>query len=273
MSRNNDEVLGHADESDGIEEYDNPLPDWWVGMFIVCVVWGVAYAVDFHFISQRSQASMYDAEVAAAKELWPDLEKRAVADSSPEALALGAEVYQGNCLACHGAELKGGIGPNLTDDVWVHGGDFDAVSTTITQGVGAKGMPAWGPILGPKKVAAVASFVLSKYEAGQAAPDPAATTAAAPAPTDGAPLEGDALLARGEEVFAANCVACHQADMTGGIGPNLVDAEWIHGGSLADITKVVTEGVPAKGMLTWKGVLADQDIDAVSAYVFAKANP
>jgi cytochrome c oxidase cbb3-type subunit 3 len=168
MSRNTDIERGHRAEFDGIEEYDNPLPDWWVGLFLVCVVWGIAYAIKFHFISHDSQAGWYEAEVAAAKAQWPDLDKPAGFDSSPETLALGKEAFDTTCASCHNAALTGGIGPNLIDDRWIHGDKFENLTKTITEGIAAKGMPAWGPVLGPKKVAAAASYILSKNEGEKA---------------------------------------------------------------------------------------------------------
>jgi cytochrome c oxidase cbb3-type subunit 3 len=81
--------------------------------------------------------------------------------------AAGEAVYQANCVACHGPALLGGIGPNLTDTTWIHGGAPEAIVATITNGVAAKGMPSWGPILGIEKVGEVAAYVISK---GQAAP-------------------------------------------------------------------------------------------------------
>ncbi|HMV67542.1 MAG TPA: cbb3-type cytochrome c oxidase N-terminal domain-containing protein, partial [Myxococcota bacterium] len=164
MSRNTDIERGHRSEFDGIEEYDNPLPDWWVGLFLVTVIWGVGYAVKFHFISHDSQAGWYQQELADAKARWPDLDKPAGLDESPETLALGKETFDSTCASCHNNALTGGIGPNLIDDRWIHGGKFEDLTKTITDGVAAKGMPTWGPILGPKKVAAVASFILSKNE-------------------------------------------------------------------------------------------------------------
>lgn len=274
MSKNTDRVLGHANESDGIEEYDNPLPDWWLGMFIVCIIWGVGYTVWWHFIAETSQAKLYDEEMAQAALMWPELDRKAEADMSPESLALGEETFGSTCASCHSAALTGGIGPNLIDTEWIHGGTFDDIATTITEGVAAKGMPAWGPILGPKKVAAVTSYILSKNtgEAPAAAPAGGADEGAADdavATDDGAAPDAPV---DGEAVFTANCVACHQADMTGGIGPNLIDEEWIHGGELADIQRTVTEGVPAKGMITWKGVLTDAQIAAVSQYIYDKSH-
>lgn len=255
MSLPDSKILGHAPESDGIEEFDNPLPDWWVGLFFITIVWGVWYGLDYHHFRPTSQAAAYDAEVALAQQTWPELYAAAEQDVSAEALALGEQAYATTCVACHGADLRGGIGVNLIDDEWVHGGSFDAIVTTISDGVGAKGMPAWGPLLGPKKVAAIATYVLSK--AGDDAP--AAAPGSAPAAPAG-PISG-------AQIFTQHCVACHMADLTGGVGPNLVDDTWIHGGTLADIRSTIETGVPEKGMITWKGILTAPQIEAVAIYI------
>jgi cytochrome c oxidase cbb3-type subunit 3 len=158
---NVDQVLGHADECDGIEEYDNRLPRWWLGLFYICMGWGVVYAVQYHFLSDRSQAADYDAEVALAEEMWPtpSVEEAAAAATGADAIAAGKAIYATNCVGCHGPELKGGIGPDLTDDVWIHGGSLESITQTVTNGIPEKGMLAWGPILGPQKVAEVSAFV------------------------------------------------------------------------------------------------------------------
>lgn len=78
-------------------------------------------------------------------------------------------------------------------------------------------------------------------------------------------------LAAGKAIYDTNCVACHGPDMLGGIGPNLVDEETIHGGSLQEIFAVTRDGVPAKGMLTWGPILGDEKVGQVSAYVFSRA--
>ena len=154
-------LLGHADDNDGIDEYDNRLPMWWQGLFAITVVWGVGYAIDYHFVSERSQAGSYDAEMLAAAEKWPQQQAQPVAASAvtPEAIAAGKEVYVANCVACHGQQLEGGIGPNLADDEWIHGGELDQIVKTVTEGVPAKGMITWGPILGPEKITQVSAFI------------------------------------------------------------------------------------------------------------------
>lgn len=200
-----DKLLGHAADNDGIEEYDNPLPDWWVGLFLFTIVFAIGYTIDYHFISHRSQAASYDAEVAEAAKRWPVKEDAGgEADLSDAAIAEGATIFAANCVACHGPELLGGIGPNLTDGIWIHGGSYDEIRTTITKGVPEKGMLTWGPILGPEKVAKVAAFVYSKgpklgvhaspaTAPNAATPTPAPADGAAPpatTPTEGAPVEG-----------------------------------------------------------------------------------
>ena len=156
---NRDRELGHADEADGIEEYDNALPTWWLGLFVVCVIWGVIYAIDYHFTSKRSQAGEYEAEIAAAAETWKKKEPAVASGVDPAALEAGKAVYTTNCAGCHGAEAQGGVGPNLTDATWIHGGTLADIRKTITEGVPAKGMITWGPILGEEKIAQVSTYV------------------------------------------------------------------------------------------------------------------
>ncbi|MCB9758501.1 MAG: c-type cytochrome [Alphaproteobacteria bacterium] len=174
MSKEKDLILGHGDECDGIEEYDNALPAWWLGLFYFTIAWAVVYAVNYHFVANDSQAALYDAEMAAAAEQWPQQEITQVsaADITEDAVDAGKAVYDANCVACHGPNLEGGIGPNLKDSEWVHGGTLTDITRTITEGVPEKGMLTWGPILGPQKIAQVASFV---YSAGGGVPDAAGT--------------------------------------------------------------------------------------------------
>lgn len=163
-NRPRDQVLGHADEADGIEEYDNALPDWWLGLLWFTVIWAFAYTLHYHFIANRSQEKALAAEMAAAQKRWPQT-AAAVFTVTPELAAQGEAIYETNCVGCHGAELQGGIGPNLIDEVWIHGNTPEAVLKTVTEGVAAKGMPTWGPILGPDKTRQVAAYILTK--AGQ----------------------------------------------------------------------------------------------------------
>lgn len=166
MARKRDQILGHGAEADGIEEYDNPLPDWWLGLFIFTIIWAFGYTLEYHFISDRSQIDAYQAEIAAAEEKWP--EQEAVVELDPESIAAGGELFAANCVACHQADLSGGIGPNLVDDEWIHGSSAEQIVTTITEGVPEKGMVAWGPILGPEKIGHLTAYILSKQPDGGA---------------------------------------------------------------------------------------------------------
>jgi cytochrome c oxidase cbb3-type subunit 3 len=157
-----DQLLGHADEADGIEEYDNALPDWWLGLFWFTIIWAVAYTLHYHVIADRSQEQHLASELAAAEAKWPASATPAAFVVTPELATAGAAVYQSNCIACHGAALEGGIGPNLKDETWIHGGQPEQVLATISAGVAAKGMPAWGSILGPEKVRQVAAYILTQ---------------------------------------------------------------------------------------------------------------
>ncbi len=163
MSKETDRLLGHADEADGIEEYDNPLPDWWLGLFWFTIIWAIGYTVHYHFIAHRSQESHFEAEMAAAAEMWPEEEAGSVEFAmTDQAIQAGQEVYDANCYMCHGTGLEGGIGPSFLDDEWIHGGTPEDVIRIITEGVPEKGMLTWGPILGAEKVNQAAAYVLAK---------------------------------------------------------------------------------------------------------------
>jgi cytochrome c oxidase cbb3-type subunit 3 len=162
MSKVRDQVLGHAAESDGIEEYDNPLPDWWVGLFWLTIIWALAYSVHYHFLAHRSPAKALAAEVAEAQQRWPNAGKAATVALDHESIEEGEKIYKTNCAGCHGPTMTGGIGPNLLDSTWIHGGTPAEIVKTITEGVPAKGMLTWGPILGPEKIGRVAAYVISR---------------------------------------------------------------------------------------------------------------
>lgn len=160
--RARNQVLGHADEADGIEEYDNPLPDWWLGLFIGCIIWAFGYTAHYHLIAHRSQVKALAAEMAAAHLRWPQADKPATVVLSKENVEKGEAIYKANCTGCHGEHLEGKIGPSLVDSIWIHGGKPEEIVHTITAGVPAKGMITWGPILGPEKIGEVAAYVIRR---------------------------------------------------------------------------------------------------------------
>lgn len=162
MSKDTNRRLGHTQEADGIDEYDNPLPDWWLGLFWLTIIWGIAYGVHYHFIADRSQEKEIAAEMAAAAARWPQSTEQVAFEMTPETVAAGKAIYETQCFTCHGMNLEGGIGAVLNDEAWIHGDTPEDVIRTISEGVPAKGMPAWGPILGPENVNQVAAYILSR---------------------------------------------------------------------------------------------------------------
>ncbi|HXH29055.1 MAG TPA: c-type cytochrome, partial [Candidatus Polarisedimenticolia bacterium] len=113
----------------------------------------------------RSQPKRLATEMADAARRWPEEAAAARATTlaiTPQAVEAGEAIYKANCVPCHGADMKGGIGPNLLDTVWIHGGRPEDILHTITVGVPDKGMLTWGPILGPEKVAQVAAYVVER---------------------------------------------------------------------------------------------------------------
>lgn len=191
MSKDTNRLLGHADEADGIEEYDNPLPDWWLGLFWFTIVWALAYTVHYHFIADRSQEKRLAAEMAAAEARWPEQAQAEIRFTmSDEAAAAGEAVYTQNCAPCHAAGLEGLIGPSFIDDEWIHGGTAADVIRIIREGVLDKGMVAWAGILSPEQINNVAAYVISKNGEATGRPiddflrDPADAPAGTETPAD-----------------------------------------------------------------------------------------
>lgn len=161
-----DELLDH--EYDGIREYDNPLPRWWVWIFAGSFWFSVAYFFHYH-VSHNGQsvAAAYEADVAEAREVQakaslaePVSEEslgKLMADAALMSDAKG--LYGLRCAPCHGDRGQGLIGPNLTDSAWLHGGSLAEIFGVIDQGVLAKGMPAWSKQLSPIEVRKLAAFV------------------------------------------------------------------------------------------------------------------
>lgn len=157
-------------EADGITELDNNLPAWWVWLFILCCVWALGYMIYFHAMGGPGQIEQYDREMAAAKAAMPAppgpspedaAASTAMSEPSNEAsvLAQGKDLFMKNCMVCHAPDGGGLIGPNMCDDYWIHGSSFADNVRIIEDGVLAKGMISWKPILKPEEIHAVASFI------------------------------------------------------------------------------------------------------------------
>jgi cytochrome c oxidase cbb3-type subunit 3 len=161
-----DRLLEH--DYDGIQEYDNPMPRWWLWIFYATIVFvPFYYFMPSPFGEGPGMVAKYEADVAAHQAAAPPAAP-AISDGALLALAKdreaveeGAEIFTKNCVACHGVGGGGVIGPNLTDAAWIHGGAPGAIHKTIVEGVIAKGMPPWGRAVPPDELAALVSYVRS----------------------------------------------------------------------------------------------------------------
>lgn len=276
------ETTGHS--WDGLEEYNNPLPRWWLWTFYVTIIWGVIYTIaypawplvngataGFLGFSTRADVAEEIASVEAANasnmEALASVELASLAgnaDLQNFAVNAGAAIFRANCSQCHGAGAAGVQAsgyPNLLDDDWLWGGTIDDIAFTVTHGVRNEQsddtrwseMSAFGDILEEEEISQVVAYVRSLSG-----------------------LDHDAALAGpGETVFLDNCASCHADDGTGDrdLGaPNLTDAIWLYGGDEETLTETVVNarfGV----MPAWSedyrvgSGLSQAEINAVAAYV------
>ena len=153
-----DIMLGHAEDNDGIEEYDNPMPGWLKWVFYLTIATAVIIFFDWHVINPKSQVALYEAERAAAIERYGEFQPLYVAFDAERA-SRGQTPYATFCAACHGADGSGLSGPSFLDGTWVYGSTIDDINRIVFFGVDGRGMPAWGTSLGPEVVADIASYV------------------------------------------------------------------------------------------------------------------
>lgn len=158
-------------EFDGIQEYDNDMPRWWVNLFILCIIFSVLYFAWYHlpFFPSKSLLDEYNfAAKTAATEADERREKSAqegfdykAALQDATLVSRGKEAFVTTCSPCHANDGGGSVGPNLTDAFWIHGGSPAKIEATINNGAIEKGMPAWGPILGIDKVRETTVYVMT----------------------------------------------------------------------------------------------------------------
>jgi len=149
--------------ADGIQEYDNALPRWWVWLFNGTIVFSVAYVLWLHVFQGETLQQEYQRELAESKSAQAAAPAATAGGAADEStlIAAGKTSYMTNCVPCHGSQGEGGVGPNLTDNFWIHGGSKEAITKSIAAGIAEKGMPPWQPVLGDKKVAELASYVMT----------------------------------------------------------------------------------------------------------------
>jgi cytochrome c oxidase cbb3-type subunit III len=166
-----DVMLDH--DYDGIKELDNSLPPWWVWGFYITIIWSFIYLGHYHlFRTGPLQTEEYNIAMQTAadqaKEREAKMKNFVSAENvtrldSPEELGAGKGIFTTNCVACHGANGEGGVGPNLTDDFWIHGGGIKNIFALITEGAASKGMISWKSQLSPKQIQQVSSYIMTMH--------------------------------------------------------------------------------------------------------------
>ena len=255
-----DNTTGHVWDED-LREMNNPMPRWWMGLFVLTIVFGIGYLVVFPGLGSyrgtlawstqgeyEKAMDKADAELApvyAAYSAQP-VEKLA---TDAGAMAIGERLFLNNCAQCHGSDARGSKGfPNLTDGDWLHGGTPEKIHETITLGrIGA--MPPMAEAVGSAEdVKNLANYVLSLSDS----------------PHD------SVRAGLGKTKFTA-CAACH--GMTGGgnpmLGaPNLADKVWLHGWGEDAIANIVNQGktsvMPAQGAR-----MSPEQIHLLASYVWS----
>ena len=168
------------DDYDGIKELDNPTPAWFMYLFYVTIAFAVGYLLIYHvFGVGQLQYEEYKTEMAqadAAKKLYLSKAANQVDEntvklvSDPAVITAGQAIFKQNCAACHGDHAQGVVGPNLTDDYWLHGGKINDLFKTVKYGVLSKGMPTWEKVLSPKQISDVVNYVKSLHGTNPANP-------------------------------------------------------------------------------------------------------
>jgi cytochrome c oxidase cbb3-type subunit 3 len=255
---------GHVwDET--LEEMNNPLPRWWVWLFILTIAFSLFYLAAYPGLGSNvgklgwTQKNQYEAEMAKADEVLKPLYAKFAATPiaelahHPEAKAIGERLFMNNCAQCHGSDAHGSIGfPNLTDHDWLYGGDPETIKQSITNGRQGM-MPPMAAMVGNEEdIKNVANYVLSLSSS----------------------KHDEARANLGKEKFAV-CAACHGANGEGNQmmgAPNLADNTWLHGAGEKAIIKRIHEGkvnqMPAQGEK-----FSAEQIHVLTAYIYGLSNP
>ncbi|MFJ4258048.1 cytochrome-c oxidase, cbb3-type subunit III [Pseudomonas monteilii] len=264
-----DQTMGHS--FDGIEEYDNPLPKWWFWLFVGTLVFSVGYLILYPGLGNwkgilpgyengwtgvnewQKEMDKADARFGPIFAKYAAMPVEEVA-KDPQALKMGGRLFASNCSVCHGSDAKGAFGfPNLTDKDWRWGGDAETIKASIMNGRHGV-MPAWAEVIGEQGVADVAAFVLTSMD-GRTLPEGAKADPA-----------------KGKEIFAGNCVACHGPEGKGtpAMGaPDLTHPQaFIYGSSFAQLQQTIRYG--RQGQMPAQAEIQGNDkVHLLAAYVYS----
>lgn len=261
-----DGTTGHVWAHGVLREGMHRLPAWWIVMSFLMFAGAFGYLVLYPGFGNSagrlgwtshqelaSDTATNDMHLKAAMQRFGQMPIETLAGDR-QALAMGKVLFGDNCAACHGSAAHGNplLGaPNLADNDWLYGGDGNAILTTILDGRHGA-MPPWGAAFGETGVENLANYVLS---------------------LSGAPHDAAKAVA-GKALFTA-CAACHGVDGKGNqaIGaPNLTDAIWLYGGTLATVEKTIRDGRNGN-MPAWRARLGEDDVRVLAAYVYSLSHP
>ena len=258
-----DNTTGHVWDED-LRESNNPMPRWWMWMFVLSIVFGLLYLVAYPGLGsypgqlQWTTRGEHAAEMEQAEKQLAPLYAQFTAKKTEElagdanAMAVGERLFMNNCAQCHGSDARGGKGfPNLTDNDWLHGGTPAKIVETITRGRRGQMPPMAAAVGTPDDVKNVANYVLSLSNSPH-----------------------DSVRAQlGKSKFTA-CAACHGVDGKGNqaVGaPNLTDDTWLHGWGEQAIVAMVNQG-KINEMPAQSGKLGEAQIHVLAAYVWGLSN-
>ncbi len=258
-----DNTTGHVWDEDLLEA-NNPLPRWWVWLFVLSIVFSLAYLVAYPGLGSYSgllgwsSRGEHTAEVARANKALEPLYAQFTAMQPPElagdaaAMAVGERLFMNNCAQCHGSDARGSKGfPNLTDGDWLHGGEPLKISESLTKGRLGQMPPMAAAVGTPDDVKNVANYVLS---------------------LSGSPH--DSVRSQLGKAKFTSCTACHGMDGKGNQalgGPNLSDDIWLHGSGEQAIVAIINKG-KVNDMPAQTGLLTEAQIHVLTAYVWGMSN-
>ena len=254
------DVTGHTWD-DNLQEYNNPLPRWWLWMFYITIVFSAIYLVFYPGLGLYkgtfgwSQVGQYEEEMDLADQNYAPIfaayAKTPMADliKDHEAMASGQRIFLNNCATCHGSDAGGAIGfPNLADNDWLYGGEPGAIKTSILSGRQGV-MPAMGAGLPVEQLDQLVAY--------------------------GMRLSGrevdTRLVDAGRTQYQAMCVGCHGADGKGNAQagfPNLTDNIWLYGGTPGAIKQSIKQG--RNGIMpAHRDILGEEKAHLLAAYVYS----
>lgn len=254
------ETMGHVWDGD-LEEYNNPLPRWWLNLFYITLFFGIGYLVLFPGLGSYkgllnwSSQGKYEKEMQEAGEKYDPIFEEfkntpaLVLAENEDAIKIGERLFSNYCATCHGADARGVPGfPNLRDSEWLYGNSPEKIHQSIAQG--RQGfMPAWEELLSEEQISGVVEYV--RHISGQ---------------------EADAnMLEAGRQVYPESCAVCHGAEGKGNPAmgaPDLTNDIWLYGGSKEQLVKTIRDGRMGK-MPPHKEFLGEAKIHLLVTYILS----